>query len=73
MHIAPFDDSDQYGTDDPDVRTQLARDKVRTTFLGHNHTMNEVETNDGGTYAYCGRYGGFSTSTIGLRVVDLEI
>lgn len=73
MHIAPFNDTDQYGTDDPDVRTQLARDEVRVTFLGHNHDKNGVETNDGGTYAYCGRYGGFSDTTLGLRLVDLEV
>lgn len=78
-HIAPFTDTDIAGLDCPDVRTQLARDEVTATFLGHNHEKNIVEDNSGGTYAYCCRFGGYdpnatpySIEKLGLRVVEVS-
>lgn len=78
-HIAPFTDTDYVGVDCPDVRYQLARDEVVATFLGHNHEKNIVEENDGGTYAYTCRFGGYEPDKseyeieeLGLRVLDID-
>lgn len=59
QHIAPFEDTDNYGVDSPDIRQTYAdTENVAITYLGHNHNKNWIEENDGHYYSYGCRVGG---------------
>ena len=58
QHVAPFDDTDWAGDDNPDLREQYARDDVLAVFLGHEHNKNFRESREdptGQRYYYCSR------------------